>query len=64
MRSTDPLTTTETALRLGITASQVRRLAAAGQFKGARRIGRDWLIPSRSLEAARPTVGRPRKITL
>lgn len=58
------LTTTEAALRLGITPSQVRHLAAAGQFKGARRFGRDWLIPARALTAARPTVGRPRKAAL
>lgn len=48
---TDYLTTTEYAHRLGINPSRVRQLLAEGRIPGARKHGRDWLIPA----DARPT---------
>lgn len=38
------------ASALDVTPRQVRRLAARGRFAGARRAGRDWLIPVAAIE--------------
>jgi excisionase family DNA binding protein len=55
------LTTTQAAARLGITPRRVQALIALGRlFPGARKVGRDWLIPAREVEAARGRkAGRP-----
>ncbi len=41
------LTTSETAARLGIAESTVRKWAP--QWPGAQKLGRDWLIPESAL---------------
>lgn len=51
------LTTKEAAARLGVKASRVRQLIAAGQLT-AQRIGRDWAIDERALPRAAQRPGR------
>ena len=56
---TSYLTTTTAATQLGVTATRVRALIAAGRLK-ATLSGRDWLIAPRDLEAVRDRrPGRP-----
>lgn len=38
-------TTWQASVHLGLTDRRVRQLCAAGKIPGARRIGRDWVIP-------------------
>ena len=52
-------TTKQVAKHLGVTPRRVRALIESGRLK-ARKIGRDYLIDSRSLAAFRPLPpGRP-----
>lgn len=54
------MTSTQSAAALGIQPSRVRQLAIAGRFAGARKVGRDWLIPAKSVEAMKGRKpGRP-----
>jgi hypothetical protein len=39
------ISTTETAIRLGISNARVRQLLAEGRIKGACKIGKYWMIP-------------------
>ena len=43
-------TTSEAASALNVSPGHVRRLATSGRFAGARRQGRDWLIPVDAIE--------------
>ena len=53
------LTTKQAAAQLGITPRRVRALITIGRLK-AKKIGRDWLIDSRQLDAFTPLPpGRP-----
>jgi len=56
------ITTTEAALRLGITPRHVRHLIKTGQLPAVK-AGRDWLIEEKNLKQAeaRRKPGRPRK---
>jgi len=56
------LTTTEAAAALKVNQSRIRQLCRAGLATGAKRMGRDWLIPENALSklAKRPKAGRPR----
>ncbi len=60
----DLLTTAQAAAIIGVIPARVRRLAEDGRFPGARKHGRDWLIPRADVTAyadspRRP--GRPRR---
>jgi excisionase family DNA binding protein len=46
------LTTSQAAAELGITANRVAKLIRAGRLKAVK-VGRDWLIEARALEAVR-----------
>jgi excisionase family DNA binding protein len=62
--SSEWLSTSTAADRLGLSARRVRQLADAGRLPGARRVGRDWLVPVASVsKETRPrgTVRRARK---
>lgn len=50
------------AKKLGVSARHVRRLIQNGQLS-AQKVGRDWVISSEKVKAAknRPPAGRPRK---
>jgi excisionase family DNA binding protein len=53
------LTTRQVAARLGVSDARVRQLLAEGRLR-ATKLGRDWLIEERSLEAvAVRKPGRP-----
>ena len=53
------LTTTEAAEILGIRDTMVRRYCRAGKLI-AQKVGRDWLIPKKSVESFEPEpVGNP-----
>jgi excisionase family DNA binding protein len=53
--------TTEAAKRLGVNASRVRALIDGGRLK-AMKVGREWLIDPKDLDAVRVRKpGRPRK---
>lgn len=53
------LTAAQAAERLGVNASRVRALIAAGRLD-AQKLGRDWVIPGYALEAvAERKPGRP-----
>ena len=55
------LTATQAAERLGVNASRVRALIAAGRLD-AQKIGRDWLIEEHALDAvAERKPGRPKR---
>ncbi len=55
------LTVAEAAVRLGYTPRAVQLLCKAGRLP-AQKIGRDWLIDPRAVDAfTRRRVGRPRK---
>jgi excisionase family DNA binding protein len=59
---THPITTVQAADRLGVDASRVRQLLAAGKLTG-QRVGRDWLIDPQSVDAYarnRRRPGRPK----
>lgn len=49
----DFLSTSEYAAKLGVTPMRVRRLCQDGRIPGAKKIGRDWVIPA----GARPIPG-------
>jgi predicted site-specific integrase-resolvase len=52
----------EAAEIAGIKISTARLWCAQGRFSGARKVGRDWIIPVASAEAAvRPKRGKPFK---
>jgi excisionase family DNA binding protein len=44
------LTVAEAAARAGVTAQRVRLLCKQGRIPGARRFGRDWLIPVQGVD--------------
>lgn len=46
----DFLSTLEVAEVLGVTVGRVRQLLNEGRLPGARKFGRDWMIPRESLE--------------
>ena len=53
--------TAEAARRLNVTQSRVRAMIDAGRLK-AMRVGREWLIDPKDLDAVKDRkVGRPRK---
>ena len=53
--------TAEAAKRLGVTVSRVHKMIAAKRLK-AIKIGREWLIDPKDLDAVKERkVGRPRK---
>lgn len=55
------ISTTEAARRLGVSANRVRALIDAKRLK-AIKVGREWLIDPKDLEAVKKrTPGRPRK---
>jgi excisionase family DNA binding protein len=56
------LTTTEAAMRLGVSDRRVRQMIEEGTLKGEKK-GRDYLVDESSVEAAkkRPKPGRPAK---
>ncbi len=57
----DYMTTTEAAAELGVTRARIRQFIAEGRLPGARKAGRDWLIPRDALEPVRERKpGRPR----
>jgi len=45
------LTVQQTAQRLGVTLKYVRDLLYEGKLPGAKKVGRQWLIPSSAVEA-------------
>ena len=45
------ITIRETARKLGCTRKYVYDLVYEGRFKGARKLGRSWVIPEASVEA-------------
>ena len=52
------ITTVEAARRLGLSRQWIFKLCAAGRVPGARKDGRDWLIPAGA--KIQPTgLGRP-----
>ena len=52
--------TAEAARRLNVTQSRVRVLIDSGRLK-AMKVGREWLIDPKDLDAKDRKVGRPRK---
>ena len=55
----DRVTTSQaTAARLGIPLRTLQLWCATGRVPGAKKIGRDWLIPD-DAEIERPKMGRP-----
>lgn len=55
------ISTAETAKRLGVTTNRVRAMIEAKRLK-AIKVGREWLIDPKDLEAVKEQkVGRPRK---
>lgn len=46
--------TAEVAARWELSAQTIRRMCARGQIQGARKIGRDWLIPSPPVRLTTP----------
>jgi excisionase family DNA binding protein len=57
---TDYITTTEAAIRLGVSRPLITQMAREGRI-AATRIGRDWLIDADGLNSVqRPPIGRPR----
>ncbi|MGZ3141899.1 helix-turn-helix domain-containing protein [Lentzea chajnantorensis] len=56
-----PVTSSQAAERLGVSARTVRRHAARGSLPGARRDGRDWFIPSDAVEAEQARRELPRR---
>ena len=58
-----PYTVAEVAAEMTVTQGYVRRLARRGEFDGAEKHGRDWIIPRRSVAdymEGRRTNGRAR----
>ena len=54
----------EAARRAGISVAWMRRLCADGRVEGARKIGRDWLIPEGAqVEELPPRPPRALRIT-
>jgi excisionase family DNA binding protein len=55
------ISTAEAAKRLNVTSSRVRKMIDAGRLK-AIKVGREWLIDPKDLNAVKNRkVGRPRK---
>ena len=54
------VTAAQAAIALDVTPARIRQLAGAGRIKGAKRMGRDWIMPSR-LRIKTVPQGRPRK---
>ena len=46
--------TAEVAASWNLSAQTIRRMCARGQIQGARKVGRDWLIPSPPVRLTRP----------
>ena len=61
-QSTTQITTAGAAEELGLEVSHVRRLCIAGRIQGARKWGRDWMIPSPVVRLDTPS-GTGRKMT-
>ena len=40
------LTSTEVAKILGVSRTRINQLCRAGKIEGAKKVGRDWVIPS------------------
>ncbi len=59
------LDTSEKAQQLGIHPETLVKMARAGRFKGAIKVGREWRFPSESLEILPPAPGdAPRSAAL
>lgn len=57
------LSVAEVAEEMGVHPSRVKALLQEGRLAGARKIGRDWIVPRVALELFNPKPeGRPRKI--
>lgn len=58
------VTVKQYAAKRGFTVIRIRQFIAEGRIVGARKLGRDWLIPERAVirPPANPR-GRPRKAT-
>jgi len=54
-------TVEEYSLDSGVSQQRIRQLAAKGRIQGARKVGRDWVIPAGAVWDRRPP-GRPRKV--
>lgn len=52
-----PASVSHVAGLLGVTPRAVRFLCTRGRFKGAVKVGRDWIIP---LKDGRPVIVQPR----
>ena len=57
------VTVSQAAEELGISAARVRALCGEGRIVGARKIGRDWLIPT-PIKRIPVRRGRPRRYCL
>ena len=51
MKQAKELTVQQTAQRLGVTLKYVRDLLYESKLPGAKKVGRQWLIPSSAVEA-------------
>jgi excisionase family DNA binding protein len=49
------ITVQQAAEQLGLTDSRIRQLLLAGRIRGARKVGRDWVLPNN------PVIARPAK---
>jgi len=45
------LTTTQAAAAIGVTPGRIRHMLRDGMLPGARKHGRDWLIPQADIDA-------------
>jgi excisionase family DNA binding protein len=62
MGQSKQLTVQQTALRLGVTLKYVRDLLYESKLPGAKKVGRQWLIPAAAIEGrlkARQAQGQP-----
>ncbi len=60
----DFLTTNEAAQRLGVSAAYIRQMIIRGIIKGAKKFGRDNMVPADEIEILKNTekkAGRPKK---
>lgn len=56
------ITVKQFADKRGVSTIRVRQFIAEGRIAGARKLGRDWLIPERAVvRASANPRGRPRK---
>jgi len=51
MSEAKPLTVQQTAERLGVTLKYVRDLLYESKLPGAKKVGRKWFIPAKTIEA-------------